>query len=282
VKSHIYIIYGILLKLNQFIMGGKIKKGSSINRGYIGYHITWDGIKVFLRSKAEFIYARVLDYEKIPYKTECVRYTIGERTYKPDFFIFDAKYEKILKIVETKGLDDKQTALEYLNKYKPYFNSINIEYDVIWKYQALITKYNLHDDIENWISKSLSEYDFIPDSRGENNPMYGKTQSISTKKLIGDKCRERNLDPEYKTKCSNSQKSFYNSELGLLRRKQISEQKKLLYATRNPIIKKQCICCNTEFEQKLKDNGFCNFKCLRAWSYKNIPGYGKHKQKIIK
>jgi hypothetical protein len=109
--------------------------------------------------------------------------------------------------------------------------------------------------------------------------MYGIRHSIETKDLIRKKCKERNLDAEYRKNNSTAQKAFYNSDRGILRRKQISEQKKLLYALKYPIIEKQCKHCNSTFTQKLKGNGFCNSKCLRAWSYINIPGYGKHKQK---
>lgn len=260
-------------------MGGKIKKGTAKNRGYIGYHTTWDGIRVFLRSKAEFIYARVLDYETVPYKLESVIYKINGRNYKPDFFIFDSNYKTILKIVEIKGLDDKATALDYLDKFKDFFQSIGIEYDAVWKYQSLITKYNLKDEIREWIDRSVREYDFITDSRGENNPMYGIKHSEYTRDLIRQKCIDRNKDVEYRKRNSDAQREYFNSEAGLLRRKQISEEKRRLYATRNPIIEKQCTCCGNAFEQKLKGNGFCNSKCLRTWSYNNIPGYGKHKQK---
>jgi hypothetical protein len=43
--------------------GGKVKLGSAKNRGYMGYHNTWDNKKVFLRSKAEFIFAKSLDID---------------------------------------------------------------------------------------------------------------------------------------------------------------------------------------------------------------------------
>jgi len=256
--------------------GGKVKVGSGINRGYIGYHTTWDGIKVFLRSKCEFIYACVLDAEKIPYKMECVRYTINEKTYKPDFFIFDPTYQKILKIVETKGLDDKQIAINYLNMYKEYFNSIGIDYDVVWKYQALIATYNLSNKISQWVEKSIREYDFISDSRGENNPMYGKLHSESTKSLIGEKCKDRNSDPEYKIKCSISQKNFWESPRGILRKKEISDLRKQEALRKNPSVEKQCIFCSKLFIQKLKGHGLCSGLCMRRWNRQNIDGYGKH------
>lgn len=266
--------------------GGKIKQGTGKNRGYIGYHTTWDNKKVFLRSKAEFIYARVLDHEKIPYKMECVRYIVDDKTYKPDFFIFDSKYEKILKIVETKGLDAKKVATEYMNRYKAYFESIGIEYEVIWKYQSLVTKYNLHDDIQNWIFKSVSEYDFVPDTRGENNPMYGKTHTIETKNIIGDKCRERNIDPEYRKKNSEAQKAFFNSAKGMERRKELSAFRKLLVEQKrreldlkDPMIEKKCIECGSIFIERTSSKCLCGGKCKRKWNFKNVPGYGQHKNK---
>jgi len=83
-------------------IGGKVKKGNGNNRGYIGYHTTWDGKYVFLRSKAEFIYARKLDYDRIPYLLEVITYEVNGVKYKPDFFIYD-EYDNLNAIVEIKG-----------------------------------------------------------------------------------------------------------------------------------------------------------------------------------
>jgi len=261
-------------------MGGKVKKGTCKNRGYIGYHITWDNKKVFLRSKAEFVYARMLDIEKTPYMTECITYIISETRYKPDFFIFDSEYIHVKKIVEIKGLDDRKTAMEYLSKYKNFFNLIGIEYDVVWNYRKIITKYNLNKDVELWINKSLNIYDNISASRGKNNPMYGKTHKQSTIELIRKKALNRQT-PEYRKQNSENQINFFKSEAGILRRKQISDQRKAYIKLNNPIINKKCKECNIDFESKLKSKKeFCNYKCLRKWSYNNIPNYGKHKSKL--
>lgn len=257
--------------------GGRVKQGSCLNRGYVGYHTTWDGIRVFLRSKAEFVYAKVLDHQKIPYKLECVTYTINGKRYKPDFFIFDANYQSIVKIVEIKGLNEKATALNYLSRFKQYFASIGIEYDVIWKYRALISEYGLQKDIEQWIETSLKNYDFISDVRGQNNPMFNQRHSIQTKKLIGEKCKQRNLDPEYRKRNSEAQTSFFNSPEGALRRQKISELRKISSFLKNPIVTKQCTNCGQHFKQKLNQKGFCNGKCLREWNYNNVQYYGKHK-----
>lgn len=259
--------------------GGKVKLGSGKNRGYIGYHTTWDGKKVFLRSKAEFIYARVLDLEKVPYLLECVTYTINGKRYKPDFFIFDSKYDKIIKIVEVKGLDDKKTALKYLEKYSGYFSKIGIEYEVEWKYVGLITKYQLQDDIDNWVTKSIETYDHVSDVSGVNNPMYGVKHKQSTIDKIRKKAIERQT-PEYRKQNSEAQKAFWKTERGICRKLEISKQKKALYAKRNPIVTKTCKHCNTEFQDKLKSKKeFCSGQCKRKWSFANVPGYGKWRKK---
>ena len=260
--------------------GGKVKKGSGKNRGYIGYHTTWDGNRVFLRSKCEFIYARVLDIEKKYYMLEKCIYTVGDNRYKPDFFLYkNPDYTGLYKIVEIKGLDDKKTALEYLNKYKEYFESIDIKYEVKWKYQALVTKYNLHDDIQQWIESSINNYDSVSDVRGKHNPMYGLKHKSSTIKQIREKALSRQTD-EYRKKNSDAQKAFWKTERGLGRKKEISKFRKELSKKQNPIVDKLCKDCGSVYKDKLKfNNEFCSTKCKRKWRYVNIPGYGQHKNR---
>jgi len=260
--------------------GGKVKKGTGKNRGYIGYRITWDGKKVFLRSKAEFIYACVLDIERIPYMLECSTYEINGVRYKPDFFIFDDTYSTIKKIVEIKGLDDKKTALQYIDKFKQYFNKLGIEYDTIWKYRALITKYNLDSKIDKWVNKSIELYDHISDVSGENNPMYGKKHKPETIELIRKKAKKRQTD-EYRRKNSEAQKRFWETERGKQRKNEISQKRKEHAKKINPIIERICFGCSTKFKVKLKTKKeFCSGQCKRKWSYANIPGYGKHNKKV--
>jgi hypothetical protein len=262
-------------------MGGRVKKGNCKNRGYIGYHITWDNKKVFLRSKSEFIYARKLDFDKTPYLTEADVYDIGGRKYKPDFFIYEnTDYKKIIKIVEIKGSDDKKTSLLYLESFKNYFNNINIEYDVIWKFIKIIKKYNLTDEIKNWIQNSITYYDNISDVSGKNNPMFGLKQSDNTKQKISIKAKNRCNDEKYLKMMSDVQMEYWNSEAGIKRRKEISEEKKILYNLKNPIINSNCKECNIIFNKRINNtNEFCSGKCKRKWLYKNNPNYGKHKNK---
>ena len=258
--------------------GGIVKKGSNKNRGYIGYHTTWDNKRVFLRSKAEFIYARVLDKEKIPYMLECSTYTIKNVRYKPDFFIFDSTYKNIKKIVEIKGLDDKKTALNYLELYNSYFNSIGIDYEVVWKYQALITKYQLHEDIANWVKQSIEKYDNISDVSGKNNPMFGLKHKKSTIDIMTRKAKERQTS-EYRKQNSNAQKAYWETERGKQRKIEMGLQRTEEAKRKNPIVDKQCNECSETFKDKLKSKKeFCTGQCNRTWSFKNIPGYGQHKK----
>jgi len=260
--------------------GGKIKKGNGNNRGYIGYHTTWDNKKVFLRSKSEFVYARKLDYERVPYLLECKTYYVDSVRYKPDFFLYtDINYNKLISIVEVKGADDKKTALIYLDSYKEYFSGIGIKYDVVWKQRATIKKYSLTNEINDWIKTSVDNYDDVSDVGGENNPMYGLTQTDKTKKVISEKAKIRCSNHDYLKVMSDAQKEYWDGDEGLVRRKKLSEEKIKLGILRNPIIAHQCKECKEVFNKKLNSKSeFCSGKCKRSWFYKNNNEYGKHKK----
>jgi hypothetical protein len=263
-------------------MGGKVKLGSGKNMGYIGYHQTWDNKKVFLRSKAEFIVAKMLDIEKTPYLTEYKDYRINNIGYRPDFFIFDnTQYSNIIEIIEVKGQDNKREALIYKELFGHYFEDMSINYNVIWNLNPIIKKYNLYDDIDGWIKTSLDKYDSVSDVSGENNPMYNRKHTEKTKKIISDLAKERTSDVKYREKMSKVQKDFWGTERGLDLKKIISDRIKKKYDLKNPIIKYNCHECGTEFNKRTNDNkNFCSTKCERGWKYSNIDGYGKHTNKL--
>jgi hypothetical protein len=259
--------------------GGKVKKGNGNNRGYIGHHITWDNKRVFLRSKSEFIYARKLDYDKIPYLMESEIYDVDSVRYKPDFFIYEnSDYNNLIKIVEVKGADDKKTALHYLSSFKDYFNAKGVEYDVIWKFDKIITTYKLTDEIKDWIKTSIEVYDNVSDVSGEKNPMYGVKQKEKTKQLISSKAKERCSDDKYLNMMSQAQIEYWNSEIGLKRRKIISTNKKNSYEINNPLVTCECKQCSNSFSKRAKSSAeFCSGTCKRKWLYTNDVNYGKHK-----
>jgi len=260
--------------MSENARGRRLKLGTNKNKGYIGYHTTWDGLKVFLRSKAEFIYACVLDEQKIPYKIECCTYIINNRSYKPDFFIFaDTNYQVVKKIVEVKGLDDNKTALLSENQFKPYFTSIGILYEVVWKQRSAISKYNLESKIKEWVDKSILNYDNVCYMMGEKNPMFGKKHLDKTKQLISLKAKARQT-LEYKEKCRESQKLYWESEAGKVRKAHIAAYKRNLALLKNPIITKTCKYCANFFKvKKLSKQDFCCATCTRRWKTVNIENY---------
>lgn len=76
---------------------------------------------------------------------------------------------------------------------------------------------------------------------------------------------------------SASQQKFWNSEIGMERRKLISIEKKKLYEIKNPIINIDCKQCGESFNKRMNSlKEFCSGNCKRKWSYLNIEHYGKH------
>lgn len=260
-------------------MGGKVKKGNGKNMGYIGYHTTWDGNTVFLRSKCEFIVARMLDYEKKYYLTEVKDYVINGVGYRPDFFIYeDSEYTNLKSIIEVKGQDSKKVALEYSNKFTKFFESLGIKYTTMWNYNSIIKEYGLTDEIDEWVEKSVELYDHISDTKGENNPMYGRNHSDKTKSLISLKAKERCNNKGYLTIMSQVQKEYWSSETGKKKKREISDRMKLRYEMNNPKVESKCVLCDNTFTKRKKDSKeFCSTKCERKWKYENQVDYGKHK-----
>jgi len=258
-------------------IGGKVKKGNGNNRGYIGYHTTWDGKYVFLRSKAEFIYARKLDYDRIPYLLEVITYEVNGVKYKPDFFIYNSNYSNIKTIVEVKGLDDKTTALTYLKTYKNYFDGLGIDYSVVWKQMSTIKKYSLENEINEWVRTSVEQYDNISDVSGKNNPMYNLKHSDTTKNLISKKAKDRCRNIEYLKMMSEVQNEYWNSEEGLNKRQVVSLKRKEYTDKINPVCEITCKNCESSFKKRKNTNKeFCSGDCKRSWLYSNVAGYGKH------
>jgi len=261
--------------------GGKVKKGNNKSRGYIGYHTTWTGSKVFLRSKVEFIYARTLDHQKIEYKVESMTYCINGKNYKPDFFLYN-QTGQLYKIVETKGWDAKAISVEYKEKFAEYFLKIGVEYEVVWKYQRLVNQYNLQADIQEWVKRSITDYEHVKSTAGEHNSMYGKKHTLETKALIAQKARQRQT-PEYREMNSKKQKAYWSTEEGKQRRELVRLQKLELAKQKNPIVVRECKQCQNSFTCKQKSTReFCNGQCSRKWNFTNTPGYGQHKKKINK
>lgn len=262
----------------------RLKEGSSKARGYCGWHVTWDGKKVFLRSMNEYAVACMLDANKMPYLTERNTFKFKEYSYKPDFFIYkDTSYVDIIKIIEVKHQGDVDAAVEYMDAFHAFFESIGIAYEVVYRFDALKTLYCPVDTQNLWRQHSKETTNSQAVS-GENNPMFGISHRESTKRLIGGKAAIRWKDPVYRQNLTDKIKLFWQSPTGVEYRMQQGDRMRYRAARRLaeyqslPDIVKSCLYCGAPVVSK-EGNVFCPAKCERAWGYKNVEGYGRHSDK---
>lgn len=274
--------------------GGRIKKGGYKNgRGYCGWHTNKDGRKVFLRSKKEYIYALYLDKNNQHFLLEKAIFVIDGRNYKPDFFIYNEDYTKLLKIVEVK--DSKKDAEPYF-VFKDYFSAIGIEYEIEWGIDKIKRRWATKEELKQWDSQYLNNYPEF-NMAGELNPMYGMKHSDATKKKIGQQTKRYMSDDKIKNKQIASIKSFWNSdeakpikEKYATLRTQESEQK-------NPWVVSKCVFCGKEFKKKFNDRSgkkrdyekqTCSNSCAQKhnWIIGKMKYHGNgaksYKTKIIK
>lgn len=162
-------------------------------RGYGGYYK-----ETYLRSSLEFAYAYYLDSKNIKWKYELKRFDLEGISYKPDFYIM--KDEEIDYIVEIKSEENKYEGIQKVTKLKELYNL-----DV-----RLITYKDLLKIYQNEMPISLNkarvmwkeEYktSYSQNVTGENNPMFGKTHSESTKLILSEKGKERFKNEQFKNK----------------------------------------------------------------------------------
>lgn len=251
-------------------MSGNVKLGGyKGGRGYCGYYINNDNKKMFLRSTQEFMIAKFLDYNHYHFLTEKKIFIINNETYKPDFFIYDESYTKLIKIIEVK--DSKKLIDRYIS-YKPFFEKLNIEYEIFTGFDKR-KKYEFvsSDEINIWIKTYLESYGSF-NYIGEKNPMYGIKHSEETKQKISKKSKESMSNEQIKIKHSNSLKKFWNSEKANEIKKKYSElrtkekQERLL---KNPIEKRKCVYCESFFEVRKNSLKLtCSNSCSQKYSWK--------------
>jgi len=96
--------------LRAAFKSGRAKICNAKNRYHAGWHTTWDGKRVFLRSSYELAYAKKLDKQKTLYEVEYLRIpyicSLGyEKTYIPDFYLPQSNKIIEIKSTYTYGLD---------------------------------------------------------------------------------------------------------------------------------------------------------------------------------
>ena len=115
-----------------------------------GWHITWEGKKIFYRSGAELKYAELLDEEKVSYDVESLRivyYDTVKRCNRiaiPDFLL--TKTNEIVEI-KSKITFCKQNMIDKFKKYKELGYKPRLLYEgVMYNYREM---------------KNIKEYTFI-------------------------------------------------------------------------------------------------------------------------
>lgn len=266
----------------------RCKKGNDrTSRGYCGWYTNRQGNKVYLRSKLEYIIAKWLDIKKIKFLTESHVYYINDSTYKPDFFIFN-KNGNLIKIIEVKYTNDER--IDYIKKYKKFFNNIGISYFVFNKYHinSIMKKYNIKKDVDYWC---LNSANIQHDMYGNKNPHFNILHSEKTKRLIGKKTKER-----------FNVKSFKEKHHLAMLKSMTDEKKKHLsnIKTGKPIrlvdkvqIKTKCLFCDGDVKgiewykndilMKREIKKFCSNKCKCRYTKKNEINIKREEQiKIMK
>lgn len=257
--------------------GGKIKFGGyKGGKGYCGFYINKDNKKLFLRSMLEFFIAKKLDYENTYFMTEQIIYVINKKIYKPDFFIYsDLSYKNLVKIIEVKS--SKKEANKCYELYKTYFNSINIEYEVIGYEFDLRKNYNFisKNELDDWRQQYVDNYNIF-DYRGKNNPMYGVHHSKKTKNKIGMRTKQYMKNKEIKKKHSTALKDFWKSD----KAKIIKEKYRMLRKNEHeefikrkniedPLENRICKMCNIIFiERKSSNKVTCCNSCTQKYNWK--------------
>lgn len=210
-------------------------------RGYSGYY---NGI--YLRSALEFAFAYYLDSKGIKWEYEKHFYDIGGEHYKPDFFIIGDRSE-ILEIAEIKGKKNRADGEYKISKFKRIY-SVPI---TLIDYKILLEIYKQHMPIRlnRAIKMFKEEYKATLKDQymmGENNPMYGIKHRSSTKKLIGEKAKQRFNDEEYMKLFKESLKSRVPTK-GYIKSKRVT---------------KNCPICDSSFVvTEFSDRVYCSSKC---------------------
>ena len=245
---------------------GKIKRGGYKNgRGYCGWYTNKDGKRIFLRSKKEYIYAVFLDKINQHFLMEKTIFVIDGVNYKPDFFIYDEDYKKLLKIVEVKP--SRKEAEPYF-QFREYFKAIGIEYEIEWGIDKIKRRWITNEELKKWDEQYLENYPQYNMS-GELNPMYGMKHSEETKKKIGKQTKKYMKNKDVKKKHSASLKAFWSSEDA----KEIKEK----YATlrtaeaekKNPVVICKCLFCKKKFKKKLhEEKQTCSASCSQKYNWK--------------
>lgn len=261
-KSH-------LIKNNKSYTGKKrsqiIKKQNDNYHGF-GYSgwFTKNNINYYLRSKKEFIFLNYLieSKPKSNFKMECEVYEYDNFTYKPDIFEFD-EYDNLICIYEVKYKKEDFNNEKYI-KFGEYAEGVlKVPFIKLFDINKIVKQNpSILKEFEEWKLKLIEHNSSLNFSL--NNPMLGMKQKESTKQLIGRKAKERFENVEYRENISSKAKEFFadkNSEGYKNWLNSINDSHKIRreeFNKNNPLIKKNCAMCGSEFETRKENDVCCN------------------------
>ncbi|MBD2090790.1 hypothetical protein H6F67_13100 [Microcoleus sp. FACHB-1515] len=190
-----------------------------------------------------------MDYKEITWTYESATYTLSNGVrYKPDFLLETGEY------VEIKGVFNYAHDLPKIQQFKAEFKAEVIviqEKDL----RCLIksTPFVFEQLRREWKSQAKVRG---MDTSGQRNPMYGVTQSESTRAKIAAKAKARFQDPVFRAK-------FINSD----RKRQYHESRKGIKT--GPLVERVslvCKFCGTEFSvtpgmARRKGKQFYSYTC---------------------
>lgn len=210
--------------------------------GYSGFYG-----KHCLRSSLEYIYARYLDYMNIGWSYEHKTYTLSSGVrYKPDFLLKNGEY------VEIKGDFNFQCDLPKVQLFESEYNAkITVLQEKDLRQLIKPTPFVFECLKQEWKTNTKVRG---MDNFGKKNPMYGVTQSESTRAKISAKAKARFSDPLFRKKFLNSPKrlAYNQSRLG--------KQTGSLV----PRVSIACEMCGITFEvmpHKANKRRFCSKSC---------------------
>ncbi|MBM7555961.1 NUMOD3 domain-containing DNA-binding protein [Halanaerobacter jeridensis] len=219
----------------------------------------------YLRSSYEFVYAKCLERLNIDYEVEETTYFLENGTsYKPDFFLYDN--DELVKIVEIKS-EYKSRIKKAKTQIALLQNQVDITIELIRKKQLknLCKKIglNFYELTQSWIDNKNTSKNHVLE--GELNPLFGKKHTQKTKKLIGQKSKERFKDKKFREKHSNAVKKAM---------KKVDTSK---LGNKKSRISKRCKICGDEFLViETSNRKFCSKTCAAA----NALKFSNRKQKI--
>lgn len=210
--------------------------------GYSGFYG-----KHCLRSSLEYIYARYLDYMNIGWSYEHKTYTLSNGVrYKPDFLLENGEY------VEIKGVFNFQCDLPKIQLFESEYNAkVTVLQEKDLRQLIKPTPFGFEYLKQEWKSNAKVRG---MDNLGKRNPMYGVTQSESTRAKISTKAKARFSDPSFRKKFLNSPKRLaYNQS-------RLHKQTRPLI----PRVSVACEMCGIVFEvvpHKANKRRFCSKSC---------------------